>query len=99
MRDLMQVRPVANRRGSARTIAQRSTRRQVFTLDFASGRGTRRRYSRAKLIDMVFFQEGLHASVRTLTDGKPPPGLSEGRPCLSAWDRSVLQGKRFDARF
>ena len=56
----------------------------VFTLDFASGRGTRRRYSRAKLIDMVFFQEGLHASVWTLTDGKPQPGLREGRPCLSA---------------
>ena len=35
----------------------------VFTLDFASGRDTQRRYSRAKIIDMIFFQEGIQASI------------------------------------
>jgi hypothetical protein len=32
----------------------------VFTLDFDSGLDTGRRYSRAKIIDMIFFQEGLN---------------------------------------
>ena len=32
---------------------------QVFTLDFGTGLPTERRYSRAKIIDMVFFQEGI----------------------------------------
>jgi hypothetical protein len=31
---------------------------QVFTLDFATGEDTERPYSKAKLIDMVHFQEG-----------------------------------------
>ena len=35
---------------------------QVPTLDFATGADTERRYSRAKIIDMVFFQEGLRRS-------------------------------------
>jgi hypothetical protein len=34
--------------------------RKVFTLDFDSGLDTKRRYSRAKIIDMIFFQEGLN---------------------------------------
>jgi hypothetical protein len=34
--------------------------RRVFTLDFDSGLDTKRRYSRAKIIDMIFFQEGLN---------------------------------------
>jgi hypothetical protein len=33
--------------------------RRVFTLDFDSGLDTKRRYSKAKIIDMIFFQEGL----------------------------------------
>ena len=33
---------------------------RVFTLDFDSGRDTERRYSRAKIIDMIFFQEGVN---------------------------------------
>ena len=33
---------------------------RVFTLDFDSGLDTERRYSRAKIIDMIFFQEGLN---------------------------------------
>jgi hypothetical protein len=32
----------------------------VFTLDLDSGRNTNRRYSRAKIIDMIFFQEGFN---------------------------------------
>jgi hypothetical protein len=32
---------------------------QVFTLDFGTGLPTERRYSRAKIIDMVFFQDGI----------------------------------------
>ena len=35
---------------------------QVFTLEFNTGRVTGRCYSRAKIIDMVFFQEGLKRS-------------------------------------
>ena len=27
----------------------------IFTLDFATGLGTQRRYTKAKIIDMVFF--------------------------------------------
>jgi hypothetical protein len=34
--------------------------RRVFTLDFDSGLDTKRLYSRAKIIDMIFFQEGLN---------------------------------------
>ena len=34
--------------------------RRVFTLDVDSGLETKRRYSRAKTIDMIFFQEGLN---------------------------------------
>jgi hypothetical protein len=30
----------------------------IFTLDFASGLDAERRYTKAKIIDMVFFQEG-----------------------------------------
>ena len=33
---------------------------RIFTLDFYSGLDTKRRYSRAKVIDMIFFQEGLN---------------------------------------
>ena len=33
---------------------------RVFTLDLDSGRNTDRRYSRAKIIDMIFFQEGFN---------------------------------------
>ena len=33
---------------------------RIFTLDFDSGLDTKRRYSRAKIIDMIFFQEGLN---------------------------------------
>jgi len=46
-------------------------RNRVATLDFATGRATERRYSRAKVIDMVFFVAGgqpgasLEASFRT----------------------------------
>ena len=36
----------------------------VLTLDFLSGEETERRYSRAKVIDMVFFQEGVIRSRR-----------------------------------
>jgi hypothetical protein len=32
--------------------------RQVCTFDFATGRDTTRRYPQAKIIDMIFFQEG-----------------------------------------
>jgi hypothetical protein len=32
---------------------------QICTLDFTTGRDTRRRYTSAKIIDMIFFQEGL----------------------------------------
>lgn len=35
---------------------------KVFSLDFYTARETDRRYSRAKIIDMVFFQEGLSRS-------------------------------------
>jgi len=31
----------------------------VFTLDLDTGLDTERQYSRAKIIDMIFFQEGL----------------------------------------
>jgi hypothetical protein len=34
--------------------------RRVFTLDFDSGLDTERRYSKAKIIDMIFFQEGVN---------------------------------------
>jgi hypothetical protein len=34
---------------------------KVLTLDFVTGEDTNRRYSKAKIIDMVFFQEGLNA--------------------------------------
>jgi hypothetical protein len=33
---------------------------EVRTLDFATGQETQRRYPRAKIIDMVFFQQGLY---------------------------------------
>lgn len=33
---------------------------RVFTLNFGSGLDTKRRYSRAKIIDMIFFQEGVN---------------------------------------
>lgn len=32
----------------------------IFTLDFATGLDTQRRYTKAKIIDMVFFQEGIN---------------------------------------
>jgi hypothetical protein len=35
---------------------------RVFTLDFVTEQETKRRYSRAKVIDMVFFQEGINRS-------------------------------------
>ena len=35
---------------------------EEFTLDFATGEKTGRRYSRAKVIDMVFFQKGITGS-------------------------------------
>ena len=35
---------------------------KVFTIDFATGLDTERRYSRAKIIDMIFFQEGVSRS-------------------------------------
>jgi hypothetical protein len=38
--------------------------RSVFTLDFDSGLDTKRRYSRAKITDMIFFQEGLNRERR-----------------------------------
>jgi hypothetical protein len=34
--------------------------RRIFTLDFDSGLDTKRRYSIAKVIDMIFFQERLN---------------------------------------
>jgi hypothetical protein len=33
---------------------------RVFTLDFDSGLDTERRYSKSKIIDMIFFQEGVN---------------------------------------
>jgi hypothetical protein len=33
---------------------------RVFTFDFDNGLDTKRRYSRSKVIDMIFFQEGLN---------------------------------------
>jgi hypothetical protein len=36
----------------------------VFTLDLDSGLDTKRRYTRAKIIDMIFFQEGLNKGRR-----------------------------------
>ncbi len=39
-------------------------RRRINTLDFTTGRVTTRRYPRAKLIDMIFFHEGLQMSKR-----------------------------------
>ena len=33
---------------------------QVLTLDFLTGAETKRQYSQAKIIDMVFFQEGIN---------------------------------------
>ena len=33
---------------------------RVFTLDFVTEQETKRRYSRAKVIDMVFFQQGIN---------------------------------------
>jgi hypothetical protein len=38
--------------------AETITEQQIFTLDFASGSETKRRYPVAKIIDMVFFVEG-----------------------------------------
>ncbi len=35
-------------------------RYDIFTLDFATGLDTERRYTKAKIIDMVFFQEGIN---------------------------------------
>jgi hypothetical protein len=32
--------------------------RPVYTIDFATGRDTTRRYPQGKIIDMIFFQEG-----------------------------------------
>jgi hypothetical protein len=37
---------------------------KVFTLDFATGEDTERRYPKAKIIDMVFFQEGVNLERR-----------------------------------
>ena len=37
-------------------------RHRVLTLDFASGEPTGRRYSRAKVIDMIYFVEGSHTA-------------------------------------
>ena len=34
----------------------------IFTIDFATGLDTERRYSKAKIIDMIFFQDGLNQS-------------------------------------
>lgn len=34
--------------------------RRIFTLDFTTGLDTARTYSKAKVIDMIFFQEGLN---------------------------------------
>jgi hypothetical protein len=38
--------------------AEAIDRHRVPTLDFDSGRPTRRLYTRAKVIDMIFFEEG-----------------------------------------
>jgi hypothetical protein len=35
---------------------------RVFTLDFVTEQETKRRYSRAKVIDMVFFQQAQRPS-------------------------------------
>jgi hypothetical protein len=35
---------------------------RIFTLDFISGLDTARTYPRAKIIDMIFFQEGRNAA-------------------------------------
>jgi hypothetical protein len=41
---------------------------RVFTLDFATGVETERQYPKAKIIDMVFFQEGIN-SIRVAKHG------------------------------
>jgi hypothetical protein len=43
-----------------RTHRQVIERNRIKTLDFATGQLTARRYSRAKVIDMIFFTEGSH---------------------------------------
>ena len=37
----------------------------VHTLDFATGQDTPRRYTQAKIIDMIFFQEGYRQAAKT----------------------------------
>jgi hypothetical protein len=50
---------------------------RVRTLDFGSGLDTKRRYSRAKIIDMIFFQEGRNRDGPVLNErqviGPPHP--------------------------
>lgn len=41
-------------------------RHRIPTLDFQTGRPTRRRYSRAKIIDMIFFIEGRTSRISSL---------------------------------
>jgi hypothetical protein len=43
--------------GTHREVIERN---RINTLDFATGQPTARRYSRAKVIDMIFFTQGSH---------------------------------------
>jgi hypothetical protein len=52
---------------------------RVSTLDFATGKDTGRLYSRAKIVDMVFFQEGVNLAAQ----GSSPPVNSEKSCSLS----------------
>ncbi len=56
--------------------AQEIDNSRVRTLEFASGRPTSRLYTRAKVIDMFFFEEGLH----TRTGGASHSRASGPRP-------------------
>lgn len=46
-----------------RANADAIERHQVPTLDFTTGASTQRRYTKAKVIDMVFFTAGLTGSI------------------------------------
>ena len=56
---------------------------RVPTLDFLSGEPTKRRYTRAKVIDMAFFIEGSARAARELRPHNKPLQRSGGRAARS----------------
>lgn len=61
---------------------------RIHTIDFATGKETKTRYTKAKLIDMIFFIEGLKKQGYTRVQSSRPPLYHREREAHQTLDRS-----------